>query len=78
VSDDQEASVVTQAVKKLAVVLLGVLAFVVLTADPASAACSYFGCSPVQGNPIRELAGMIVTMAVIAGLLYGVAKRYVD
>lgn len=63
--------------KKLIVVLVAVLTFSVLSIDAASASCSYFGCSPEQGDPIRELAGMIVTCAVIAGLTYGVAKRFV-
>jgi uncharacterized membrane protein len=68
---------VSRAFKQVVVVVALLSAFFVLSADVASAACSYFGCSPEQGNPIRELAGMIVTMAVIAGLLYGAAKRYV-
>lgn len=67
----------TQVLKKLLLVLGVLCAFFVTTADVASAACSYYGCSPVQGNPIRELAAMIVTMGAIAALLYGVAQRYV-
>ena len=63
--------------KKLIVVLAAVLTFSVLSIDVASASCSYFGCSPEQGNPIRELGGMIVTCAIVAGIMYGAAKRFV-
>ena len=67
----------SRALKQLIVVGAAVFTFLVLSADVASAACSYFGCSPAQGNPIRELAGMVVTSGIIAALVYGGAKRYV-
>ena len=67
----------SRALKQLVVVGAAVLTFLVLSADVASAACSYFGCSPEQGNPIQELAGMIVAGGIIAAVVYGSAKRYV-
>ena len=39
--------------------------------------CTPFGCTPTQGNPINELAGMIVLCALISMLLFGFARRYV-
>jgi hypothetical protein len=73
----RRSAVVSRALKQLVVVGAAVFTFLVLSADVASAACTYFGCSPAQGNPIRELAGMIVTCGIIAAILYGGAKRYV-
>lgn len=39
--------------------------------------CTPFGCTPVQGNPINELGGMIVMCGLIAMMLFGFARRYV-
>jgi hypothetical protein len=74
----QEAIVLRRAVKTLSIVIT-FLAVLVLAGGVAYAQqCSYFGCDPAQGNPIRELAGMVVTMGIIAAVLYGAAKRWVE
>lgn len=46
-------------------------------ASAATASCTLYGCNPNVGNPIQELAGMIVTCGAVAVVLGGVTRRVI-
>jgi hypothetical protein len=72
----QEASVLRQVMKRIAVVT--VMAGVLMSGGMAYAkTCTSFGCTPTQGNPVQELGGMIVSAGIVAVVLFGFARRYV-
>ncbi len=73
----QEATVLRAALKRISIVV-SLVDVLMSSASVASAQQSTaFGCSPSQGNPIKELGGVIMTGAIVAMVLFGAARRYV-
>jgi hypothetical protein len=73
----REASVLRRALKRISIVAAFVVALMPSSGVAFANECTPFGCHPKQGNPINELAGMVVMCALVAMLLFGFARRYV-
>ena len=63
--------------KRISIVLTTVVALISSGGVALAKECTAFGCHAGQGNPIEEMAGMIVLCVLVSGLLFGAARRYV-
>jgi hypothetical protein len=63
--------------RTLSILFFGLIGTLASSGVAYAKECSAFGCHAGQGNPIEELAGMIVLCGAIAVLLFGVSRRYV-